>query len=109
MLWALIYLRWITNNEFLQNINKIKRRTYLKVFRDIVYFTILLVIVGLMYASIEAVLGAILLFSAIFLFRYFYTNGLSEQDDVKKIVIVILSLVGYLIVYTLIRNFMTGL
>ena len=66
-------------------------------------------IVGLMYASIEAVLGAILLFSAIFLFRYFYTNGLSEQDDVKKIVIVILSLVGYLIVYTLIRNFMIGL
>jgi len=103
------YLGLENKEDILQNINKIKRRTYLKVFKEIVYFTILLVIVGLMYASIEAVLGAILLFLAIFLFRYFYTNGLSEQDDVKKIVIVILSLVGYLIVYTLIRNFMTGL
>ncbi|MBQ9840334.1 MAG: DUF2812 domain-containing protein [Erysipelotrichaceae bacterium] len=103
------YLGLDNKEDILQNINKIKRRTYLKVFKEIVYFTILLAIVGLMYASIEAVLGAILLFSAIFLFRYFYTNGLSEQDDVKKIVIVILSLVGYLIVYTLIRNFMIGL
>ena len=69
----------------------------------------MLVVVGLMYANIKAVLGSLLLIVAIFLFRYFYTNGLSKQDDVKKIVIVILSLVGYLIVYTLIRNFMTGL
>ena len=103
------YLGLENKEDILQNINKIKRRTYLYVFKDIVYFTILLVVVGLMYSSIKAIFGTLLLVLIMFLFRYFYTNGLSKQDDVKKIVIVILSLVGYLIAYYFIYDFMIGL
>lgn len=103
------YLGLENKENILQNINKIKRRTSLNVFKDIVYFTILLVVVGLMYSSIKAIFGTLLLVLIMFLFRYFYTNGLSEQDDVKKIVIVILSLVGYLVAYYFIYDFMIGL
>lgn len=103
------YLGLENKEDILKNVYKIKKRTYFHIFRDIAYYIIIFILVWLMYENIKFVLGALLLTLAIFLFNYFYTNGLSEQDDVKKIVIVILAFVGYLVAYILIQNFMTGL